>query len=610
LSHRSDGLPRPDELGAVLGRLTAAGTRWFAAVPAPAVAAGLPDAWRDDVTVIDATNPRYAPLTVNPFEPAPGCPVPAHADRLAALFEAAFRPPGPVRSAVRLALRRVYAEAGWDQATGAVQPGAVAPPCVPSVGDLRRAALAAVSELGGDARMRAAVRAFVDVTLGSLWLGPAGHFLAGGHPADVPRMLRRNAVFTVGDVLDDEAAAFFTGVLLIRVAEQLRAAVAAGESGPREPGAVVVAVPAGRLRRPLDEIRSHGAEVIHAEYFAARRPVVAAASDGKAADDAGANGARTRSRPQPESSPVALLGRRSAACGLQCRQRPCSGYELHEARLLAGADAQVWLRLWGQALVLAFLTGRPLPRVPMAVRRTWPLLDVRTRECMLATVVQGAVTPRALALRHSYDPSRLTSVAASTAAGLLAAATSRTTAAVPTATIPSGPASMPAFRTPLRAGHVWVIPQLRWLHEADRLCPPGQRQVSRDDVAPPLDFELAGLPDWPGIRVGDRLDALRRHRLSMAAERNRTIAATALLGAERGASFDADLGIAGIGLGQRQRLSYVARMLGAGQHGTEPGWLEVVLSWPSRLIRPTAGPAAGPDTEPGGEPGLPEAATG
>jgi hypothetical protein len=169
---------------------------------------------------------------------------------------------------------------------------------------------------------------------------------------------------------------------------------------------------------------------------------------------------------------------------------------------------------------------------------------------------------------------------------------------------------MPAFRTPLRAGHVWVIPQLRWLHEADRLCPPGQRQVSRDDVAPPLDFELAGLPDWPGIRVGDRLDALRRHRLSMAAERNRTIAATALLGAERGASFDADLGIAGIGLGQRQRLSYVARMLGAGQHGTEPGWLEVVLSWPSRLIRPTAGPAAGPDTEPGGEPGLPEAATG
>jgi hypothetical protein len=80
-----------------------------------------------------------------------------------------------------------------------------------------------------------------------------------------------------------------------------------------------------------------------------------------------------------------------------------------------------------------------------------------------------------------------------------------------------------------------------------------------------------------------------------------------LLGAERGADhgggydaagFDADLATAGIGLGQQQRLGYAARMLGAGQHGPEPGWLEVVLSWPSRL--------------PGlaGEPAIPEAATG
>jgi hypothetical protein len=622
LSQCSDGPPPPDELGAVLGRLTAAGTSWFAAVPPravppPAGAAGLPGQWRDDATVIDATDRRHAPLTVNPFEPAPACPVPAHADRLAALLETAFRPPGLVRTVVRLALRRAYAEAGWDQATGGAQAGAVAPPCVPSVGDLRRTALAAVTELGGDARMRAAVRGFVDVRLGSLWLGPAGHFLAGGHPADVPRLLRRNVLFTVGEVIDDEAAAFLTGVLLIRVAEQLRATAGAGGPGAREPGAVVIAVPDARLRRLLDEIRSHGAEVIHAAYLPPGGPLTAAgdgsAAEGRVTEDA-ANGAGPHSAPRAESSPVALspvalspvalLGRRSAACGLQCRQRPCSGYELHEARLLAGADSQVWFRLWGQALVLAFLTGQPLPRVPTAVRRTWPLLEVRTRECMLATVVQGAVAPRALALRHSYDPSRLTEVAASTAAGLLAAATPR----APVVT------SRSAYRTPLRAGQVWVIPQLRWLHEASRLFPPGQRQVSQDDVAPPLDFDLAGLPDWPGIRVGDRLDGLRRHRLSMASERNRMIAATALLGAEDGAGFQADLALAGIGLRQRQRLSYVARLLGAGQHGTEPGWLEVVLSWPSRLIQPYAGLDAGlgadQDADLDGELGVPEAATG
>ena len=44
-----------------------------------------------------------------------------------------------------------------------------------------------------------------------------------------------------------------------------------------------------------------------------------------------------------------------------CRQRPCSGYELHAAGVLAGDPGQAWLRLWVQALVLAFLTGRPLP---------------------------------------------------------------------------------------------------------------------------------------------------------------------------------------------------------------------------------------------------------
>jgi len=47
------------------------------------------------------------------------------------------------------------------------------------------------------------------------------------------------------------------------------------------------------------------------------------------------------------------------ACGDLCRRRPCSGYELQTAGVLAGAPGQAWLRLWVQTLVLAFLTGRP-----------------------------------------------------------------------------------------------------------------------------------------------------------------------------------------------------------------------------------------------------------
>jgi len=139
---------------------------------------------------------------------------------------------------------------------------------------------------------------------------------------------------------------------------------------------------------------------------------------------------------------------------------------------------------------------------------------------------------------------------------------------------------------PFRAGHVWVIPQLRWLHEMERVNPLGQGRIRFDDIAPPLDFGLAGLPDWPGIRVRDRLGGLRRHPLSSESERNRGLATIALLGDDGRAGLDADLATTGIGLSPLLRLRDAAQKMGAGARGREPGWLEVVLSWPHRIIRP------------------------
>jgi hypothetical protein len=526
----------------VLAQLTAAGTPWLALTPSAVVSAA-----PGDPVILDITDLRAVPLTVDPFAPEPGCPVQAHADRLAALFEAVFRPPGPVRAAIRLALRQVYVSHGWDMATGGARPGAAGPPGIPTLGELRRATVAAAADLGWDPAMRAAVRAFLDVKLQALWTGQAGRFLAGGHPAEMPALLSRNVLFTAREVADDDAAAFLAGVLLIRLAEHLRSIGPAARQT-----AVVVAIPSGRLRRLLDEIRACGTEVIHATCTPARSPAL--------------DGAGRLPFLRADAADIPLAGRRSVACGLQCRQRPCSGYELHEAGLRAGADAQVWLRLWVQTLVLAFLTGNPLPQVPQPLRRARPALDARGRECLLATVVDAAVSDRAQALRHSYDPTRLTAVAASAAAGLLAAVAPATQA--PAAHRPAAP---------LRAGHIWVIPQLRWLHEAERLYPHAANRISPDDIAPPLDFELAGLLDWPGIKVADRLEGLRRHRLSMEREENRALAITALCGNEPG--FDRDLAIAGIGQDKQQRLRYAARMLGA-------GWLEAVLSWPNRLVLP------------------------
>jgi hypothetical protein len=144
---------------------------------------------------------------------------------------------------------------------------------------------------------------------------------------------------------------------------------------------------------------------------------------------------------------------------------------------------------------------------------------------------------------------------------------------------------------PFRAGPAWVIPQLRWLHELERLNPLGGAGIALDDIAPPLDFGLAGLPDWPGIRIRDRLGALGRHRLSMASPRNRRLARLALLGEDERSGLDADLAAAALGIHPAARLAHAARLLGTGGRGSGPGgpgpgWLEVVLSWPDRFIRP------------------------
>lgn len=599
---------RPEEIRAVLARLAAVGTPWLA------VTARAGDAPPDTAAaVIDVCDLSGVPLTVDPFEPAPGSPVQAHIERLAALLEAAFRPPGPVRAAIRLALRRVYTEQGWDLAAGGALPGAAAPPGVPSFAGLCRAAIAAAADLGFDPAARAAVRAFLDVTLAPLWTGQAGRFLAGGHPADLAALFRGNMVFVTGDIAAEDSVTFLAGVLLLSLAGHVRG------TGPHASRpAVVLGVPAGTLRPVLDVVRATGAEVILA------RP-----GDGHDRGYQPVPVQPVRDDPVRGGGSV-LRGRRSVACGLQCRQRPCTGRELHDAELRAGSDGQVWLRLWAQVLVLAFVTGRPLPHVPQ------PLLqsphqppDARARECLLATVVDAAVRSRALALRYSYDPHRLIAAVAAVAAGQLATATQHpsapqfapvtqhplatqlaTATGHPSATQlatatqhPAAPQHPAAGRhhgtmVPARAGQFWVIPQLRWLHEAERLNPLAQHHPLPGDIAPPLDFGLAGLVDWPGISVGDRLAGLRRHRLSMEFERNRALATIALLGTEPDQGLAADLVIVGIGRDQPERLRYVSRMLGTAGHGGGAGWLEVVLSWPARLIAPT------------GEPDLCQAATG
>lgn len=370
------------DVGAVLAGLNSAQTPWLAlAMAGPTGHRRLVPA-ASDVTVIDIADPATVPVTVNPLEPGPGYPIQAHADRLAWLFEAAFGLADPVAGALRAGLRRAYADCGWDMLTGTASPGAVGSPAVPSFRQLKIAVLAAAGELGYGASMQAGVRGFLEARLDALWGGPAGRFLEGGHPVDLARLLRGNVLMANSGVADDEASTFLTGVLLLRLAEQLSHGagirhVRGGHVGSEARGrrqereglhlAIVIAsavrdgpgVPpraAACFSRLHGDVRLAGADIVVA-------PLAGDDRSGPPRAPAIAPGAVAPPWGRAAGVSPLLAGRRSAACGERCRRRPCDGFELHAAGWLAEDHGQAWLRLWVQTLVLAFLTGRPAPRV-------------------------------------------------------------------------------------------------------------------------------------------------------------------------------------------------------------------------------------------------------
>jgi hypothetical protein len=603
----------------MLEQLTGIGIPWLAIEPVKSEYAAMAGriAENGHITVINPSDPAAVPLSVNPLEPEPGYPVQAHIDMVRALFLAAFDAREPFPQIISQALQRAYEDCGWDPVTGAGRPGARAAPAVPTLAQLQRAALGVIGDVGYGRELQADVRGFVDVRLRSLRTGSAGRFFEGGHPADIAELLRRNVVLAIEDVANDEDKAFLIGTLIIRLVEHLRMrARTAPADGLTH---VIVIEEAHRLLRAsregasghavelfaslLAEIRAYGEGIMVVEQIPAKllpdvikntalkvlhrlpasddREVVGAAMNldadqsrqvvslrpGVAAVFADGMDRPLRIRvpfggskerlEQPHDRSVPVRGRRSSACGPVCMTgRACNLLELRAADLLAASPEDAWLRIWAEALVLAFLTNRPLPVVPASLRARWAELDQRLRECLLATAVDRSLLGRAIAVRAYYDPVRLTSAAAETALRLLDGGKG--------AGAPPGPD--------------WVIPQLQWLHEVERVCPFGADQPDPFAAAPPLEYRLAGLADGPGLRVGQRVTGLRRHTLSMELSRNRQPAWTVLLGDDEQRGFADDLAAVVIGVSHRGQLRQAAGEMGI------VGWLEAVLSWPRRFI--------------------------
>ncbi|MGO9293941.1 MAG: ATP-binding protein [Streptosporangiaceae bacterium] len=604
----------------LLAQLTGAGISWLAIEPVKSEYAAMAGriAGHGQLTLINPADPAAVPLSVNPLAPEPGYPVQAHIDMVRALFLAAFDAREPFPQIMAQALQRAYADCGWDTVTGAGLPGAAAPPAVPTLARLQAAALEVIEDVGYGRELQADVRGFVEVRLRSLRTGSAGRFFEGGHPVDIGELLRRNVLLAIEDVANDEDKAFLIGTLVLRIVEHLRLrARSAPATGLQH---VIVLEEAHRLLRAgregasahavelfaglLAEIRAYGEGIVIAEQIPAKlvpdvvkntalkilhrlpahddRHVVGAAMNldedqsrdvvsfppGMAAVFADGmdrpvriavpyGGAAERPPRAGELLPPPAAGRRSPACGPACTgESACTLLDLRAADLLLRPPEDSWLRVWTEALVLAFLTNRPLPVVPAALRQRWAALDERHRDCLLATTLDKALAGRAPVIREFTDPAKLAAAAAVTARRMLGGGT--------------GAGTLP--------GAAWVIPQLQWLHEIERVCPLSDSPPDPFGPAPRLDFSLPGLADRPDLKIGQRVTGLRRHPLSMELARNRMPAWTVLLGEDDQRGFTDDLAAVVIGSSHRGQLRQAAGEMGV------VGWLEAVLSWPRRFI--------------------------
>ena len=591
--------PVKSEYSSIAGRIAAAGGK---------------------LTLINPADPGAIPLAINPLAPEPGYPVQAHIDMVRALFLAAFDAREPFPQIMSQALQLAYESCGWDPVSGAGQPGALVPPAVPTLAQLQAAAIEVITEVGYGPELAADVRGFVDVRLRSLRTGSAGRFFEGGHPADIAELLRRNAVLAIEDVANDEDKAFLIGTLIIRITEHLRLRSRAGAVGGESLEHVLVIEEAHRLLRGdregasahavelfaslLAEIRAYGEGLVIAEQIPAKlvpdvvkntalkvvhrlpahddrelvgatmnldaeqsRQVVSFSPGIAAVFMDGMDrplrvrvpfGGHAEAPPEPgQLAAPPIAARRSSACGRPCADgRPCTLLELRSADLVARSHEFAWLRVWTEALVLAFLTNSPLPVVPSALRQRWSGLDERLSGCALATIIERAVASRSAAIRGFFDPDELAAAISVTALRILNGGKGAGT----------------------QVGPDWVIPQLRWLHEIERALPLTGPTTDPFELALPLDFELPGLVDRPDIKVGQRVSALRRHPLSMELDHNRMPAWTALLGEDDQRAFSADLAMLAVGSSHRGQLLQAAGEMGV------VGWLEPVLSWPRRFI--------------------------
>ncbi|OEJ22644.1 ATPase [Streptomyces subrutilus] len=179
-----------------------------------------------NLQVFTAGKATVGPFVLNPFEVPAGTTVSEHLDLLRAVFTASFGMWTPLPQILEHCLHEVYVDRGWDLRTNnnsRLDAGAEQSDAFPTLSDLVAKVSEVIPSLGYEERIAGDMRAALVTRLESLRRGAKGAMLDVSRSLPTPVLFERPTVVELEALGDEGDKAFFTGLLLIRLAEYRRA---------------------------------------------------------------------------------------------------------------------------------------------------------------------------------------------------------------------------------------------------------------------------------------------------------------------------------------------------------------------------------------------------
>ncbi|MFE2297914.1 ATP-binding protein [Streptomyces sp. NPDC059445] len=179
-----------------------------------------------NLQVFTAGKATVGPFVLNPFEVPTGTTVSEHLDLLRAVFTASFGMWTPLPQILEHCLHEVYSDRGWDLRTNTnsrLDTESEPSDAFPTLSDLIAKVSEVISALGYEERIAGDMRAALVTRLESLRRGSKGAMLDVSRSLPTAVLFERPTVVELEALGDEGDKAFFTGLLLIRLAEYRRA---------------------------------------------------------------------------------------------------------------------------------------------------------------------------------------------------------------------------------------------------------------------------------------------------------------------------------------------------------------------------------------------------